>query len=46
MCCVQIPDTVPDEITSAALVDLAERVARQHGDLAVFPSRYVRTVQH
>lgn len=45
MCCVQISEAVPDDTTAAALVALHQRVERQHGDLAVFPSRYVRAAQ-
>jgi pyruvate-formate lyase-activating enzyme len=42
MCCVRIPETVPDPATVASLAALSARVQERHGDLAVFPDRYVR----
>lgn len=43
MCCVEIPDTTPDDLLAAELLALSERIAARHGELAVFPRAYVRS---
>jgi len=42
MCCVEIPDATPDEVTAKVLLELSRRVKERHGDLAIFPRQYVR----
>ena len=42
MYCVGITDSNPDEQTVTTLNALWERVVSQHGELAVFPHKYLR----